>query len=368
VTIAELCGVRVELGGRTVLDTTDLAVQEGEVLALLGPTGAGKSTLLQVMGLLLTPSVGCLHWREQPIPHPTPLALRRRIAMAFQEPLLFSGTVFENVAFGLEVRGHHRPVLQRQVEDILRALRIDHLAEQRANTLSGGEAQRTALARALVVRPELLLLDEPLAALDEPIRDELRNELLQIIREHRLTCVFVTHDQDEALAVADRIAVIDCGSLLQVGSPAAVFQQPRTLAVARFVQTTNVLAGRVVSREPGLAVVELAGQRLAARSELPVGAAIHLCVRPDAIELTGGTLAASSRPGENLMPGRIARLTPRGSTLRVEVDCGARFIATLPRWAAAGENLSPGDPVTLRLRPEAIHLIAAAEGTTDADV
>jgi tungstate transport system ATP-binding protein len=287
--------------------------------------------------------------------------------MAFQEPLLFSGTVFDNVSFGLEVRGCRGPVLHRKVEDILRTLRIDHLARQRASTLSGGEAQRTALARALVVRPELLLLDEPLAALDEPIRDELRDELLQIIREHGLTCVFVTHDQDEALAVADRIAVIDRGSLLQVGSPTAVFQQPRSVTVARFVQTTNVLAARVIGRQPGIAVVEVARQRLAARSELPVGGAVHLCVRPEEIAVGVGGPDVNARNGDNLLPGRVVRIAPHGSTLRVEVDCGAHFIATLPRWAAAGENLSPGDQVTLRLRPETIHLIAAAEGTTDAD-
>jgi len=244
VSLIELRDVRVEAGTRCILDVVVLDVHAGEVLVVLGPTGAGKSTLLRILGLLERPAAGEVRWRGAPVHWPVPLGLRRRVTMAFQDPLLFSGTAAENVEYGLRVRGVSKLDARAQAMAMLRQLEVAAHAEQKASTLSGGEAQRVALARALVIRPELLLLDEPLASLDEPLREELGHELLTLIKATGLTSVLVTHDRTAARTMADRIAILDGGRLRQVGTPEEIFSRPADDFVARFVGRTASAALR----------------------------------------------------------------------------------------------------------------------------
>jgi ABC-type sugar transport system ATPase subunit len=360
--VSELCrldGIAVRAGARTILDVGALAVEEGEILVVLGPTGAGKSTLLRVLAFLQRPSAGTVAWRGEPTPWPLPLPLRRRVAMAFQDPLLFSGTVAENVAYGLRVRGVRGGALAARRDEVLRLLRIDHLAGRRADRLSGGEAQRTALARALVVRPELLLLDEPLASLDPPIREALREELVAIVRARAATCVFVTHDQDEALAIADRIVVLHEGRPQQVGTPDDVFLRPCSELVARFVQVANILPARVADRGPDGASLEVAGAHLRAAAAVPPGERVLVCLRPEEIgvERLPGSAAT---PGLNRLEGVVASVAARGATVRVVIDCGVPLTALLTRRTAGRLALSPGDRVAVRFEPAALHAIGPA--------
>lgn len=230
-------GLLVQRGGRVVLDVPDLTLQRGEIVALVGPNGAGKSSLVAALALLERPAAGTIvlngttiDWRRGT------LEARRRLAIVFQEALLFDTTVSENVATGLKLRGVPKRERQPRVERWLDRLGIAHLANRQARTLSGGEAQRTSLARALVLEPELLLLDEPFAALDAPTREALADDLLPLLRETATTTVMVTHDRDEAVELGDRLAVLIDGRLAQLDRPERVLAQPASEAVRAFFQ------------------------------------------------------------------------------------------------------------------------------------
>jgi len=222
-------------GDRVVLDVPALDVRPGEILAVIGPNGAGKSTLLRVMGLLERPAVGTVRVSGEPASPARALALRRRMASAFQEPLLADMSVLDNVALGLRFRRRARSEQRARARRWLERFGIASLAARQARTLSGGEAQRTALARALVLEPDLLLLDEPFSALDQPTRETLLGELGRILREDARTTVLVTHDRSEALALSDRVAVMMDGRVLQLDETARVFRAPVSEEVARFV-------------------------------------------------------------------------------------------------------------------------------------
>jgi tungstate transport system ATP-binding protein len=228
-------GLVVRRGGRVVLDVDSLELRRGEILALVGPNGAGKSTLVTALALLERPAAGTIALDGTPVDWRRGLlAARRRLAVVFQESLLFDTTVAENVATGLKLRGVPRGERDPRVEHWLGRLGITHLARRQARTLSGGEAQRTSLARALVLAPELLLLDEPFAALDAPTREALTDDLLPLLRETATTTVLVTHDRDEALELGDRLGVLLDGRLVQVDRPEVVVTSPANEAVAAF--------------------------------------------------------------------------------------------------------------------------------------
>ncbi|GAB4503985.1 MAG: hypothetical protein Fur0043_09780 [Anaerolineales bacterium] len=232
VTISDLI---VERERKIVLRVERLSIAPGETLAVVGPNGAGKSTLLLVLARLLKPSQGEILFQGQPISAQSDTAYRRRIGLVMQDPLLFDTSVFENVASGLRFRGLDRGEIQRRVRLWLGRLGVEDLSKRRASQLSGGEAQRVSLARALALEPQLLLLDEPFAALDPPTRSRLLDDLETLLQETATTTVFVTHDLDEAVQVAGRMAVMVGNRLRQIGNPEEVFAAPADTEVAQFL-------------------------------------------------------------------------------------------------------------------------------------
>ncbi|CAA9295061.1 MAG: hypothetical protein AVDCRST_MAG77-5111 [uncultured Chloroflexi bacterium] len=229
-------GLRVKHGQRVTLDVARLEVAEGELLALLGPNGAGKSTLLRCLALLERPEAGVVTFHGRPLAWRDALAYRRRTATLLQEPALLDTSVFENVAVGLKLRGVARAEIAPRVAAWLDRLGIGGLARRAARTLSGGEARRVSLARALVLEPEVLFLDEPCVGLDAPTRSSFIGQLAAILDEQRLTAVLVTHDQAEARALADRVAVLLDGRIREMGPVAAVLDAPEDSAVAAFLR------------------------------------------------------------------------------------------------------------------------------------
>jgi iron(III) transport system ATP-binding protein len=234
-----------------VLQPIDLSIPDGELFFLLGPSGCGKSTLLRIIAGLVTPNCGKILFDDEDITELPPE--KRRTAMVFQNYALWPHlTVFENVAFGLRSEGADKETVKREVEAALAVVQLSDFAKRKVTSLSGGQQQRVALARALAVKPRLLLLDEPLSNLDARLRDEMRCEIRRICKEKGLTAVYVTHDRNEALSMADRIAVMHNGILQQVGTPQEIYEKPRNSFVAKFLGDTNILNenGKNISIRP----------------------------------------------------------------------------------------------------------------------
>jgi len=352
--VIALAGVRVAHGARAVLDVPALAVPAGETLGVMGPNGAGKSTLLRVLGLLEAPTAGTVRFHGEVVTPAQGLAVRRRMASVFQEPLLADATVFDNAAMGLHFRGVTRVLARPRVGAWLERFGIGALADRQARTLSGGEAQRVALARALVVEPELLLLDEPFAALDQPTREALIQDLRGVLRTDRVTTVLVTHHRGEALALGDRLAVLIGGRILQVGPAAQVFQAPDSEDVARFVGLETILAGRVRERRDGGILVEAEGHAFEVAAAGEPGERIQLALRPEDLRLSRAEAATGAA---NCLGGRVAHVVPAPLHVRVVVDCGIPVVAVVTHRIAADLALAPGMPVTVSFAPESPHVL-----------
>lgn len=349
--------VIVRKGGRVVLAVPYLEVRQGEVLAVVGPNGAGKSTLLQVMALLERSAAGQVLFDGQPVVG-DPLRFRRRMAVLFQEPLLLDTTVEGNVRSGLALRGVPRREQARRAAHWLERLGIGHLAKRSAITLSGGEAQRTNLARAFALEPEVLLLDEPFSALDQPTRDELLDDLSAALRETGVTTVFVTHDRAEALRLGDRVAVLMDGVVRQVGTTAEVFAAPVDEEVAAFVGVETIVAGRVRSLADGLATLDVGGVAVeTVTSALEPAAEVLVCLRPEDVVIEPAGPDSHRTSARNHLHGIVSRITPLGGQVRVVVDCGFPLVALITRQSLEDLGLEVGDEAVASFKASAVHLI-----------
>lgn len=356
-------GLALARGGRLILEVPDLAVQAGEVLAVVGPNGAGKSALIRVLALLERPTRGEVLMDGRPVTGPL-LPYRRRMAVVFQEPLLLDTTVEGNVRAGLALRGVPRREQERRTARWLERLGIAHLARRSVRHLSGGEAQRVSLARALVLEPEVLLLDEPFAALDAPTHRELLGELEGVLRETATTVVFVTHDRSDALRLGHRLAVLMGGRLRQVGPPEEVFSQPADPEVATFLGVENVLPGQALGREGGLMAVEVGPHRLQAVTEERLEGPVWVCVRPEHLVLGPVYQGEGPSSARNRVPGVVRRLTPlgMGDQVRADLDCGFPLVAYITAQAAEELELRPGRPVVATFKASTVHLIPREGG------
>jgi putative spermidine/putrescine transport system ATP-binding protein len=350
--VVELQGVTRDYGPVHAVADLDLAVHEGELLALLGPSGCGKTTTLNLIAGFIEPTRGRIRIDGEDVTGRPPHA--RGLGVVFQSYALFPHlSVFENVAFGLRERRVPRPEIERRVREALALVRLEGQDPRRPGQLSGGQQQRVALARALVYRPRVLLLDEPLAALDKKLREEMRTELREIQRSVGTTTVFVTHDQAEALSLADRIAVMHGGRLEQLGPPREIYLHPRTRFVADFIGASSFLRGRAVAADR----VELPGGsvlRVEAAAPLRPGAAVELAIRPERVHVDrSGALA-----GDNVVSGRIVRLAYLGvqTEVHAELPGGTRVLGYAAEPLAG--MLAEGQAVALSLPPDAFTVLA----------
>ncbi|HEY7681247.1 MAG TPA: ABC transporter ATP-binding protein [Gemmatimonadales bacterium] len=357
----EAGGLRLQYHDQPFLEVESLSLAHGRTLALLGPNGAGKSALLRVLALLERPRAGWLRVLGERVDGERQrLGLRRRMATVFQAPLLVDRTVADNVALGLRFRGVRGPGTSARVGQWLERLGIAHLAARPARTLSGGEAQRASLARALVVQPELLFLDEPFASLDQHGREALALELEVILRESRIPTVLVTHDRGEAMMLADEAAVLLSGRVRQAGPVRSVLAHPADAQVARFLGVENLLPARVKRREGGVGEVEVAGQRVTVTLPADAGAEVLLALRAEDVHL--GSVAAGRAPVSVHVTARVVRLVPFGVPYRVHLDAGLPLIALTAPRNVDRLNLAPGAEVVASFAPEAVHVIVQPVG------
>jgi putative spermidine/putrescine transport system ATP-binding protein len=320
-------------GRNIVVRDLNLDIFEGEFLTLLGPSGSGKTTSLMMLAGFETPTAGEILLGGAPLHTVAPH--RRNIGMVFQNYALFPHmTVQENLAFPLSVRRMSRAEQATKVGRALDMVRLGHLAQRYPGQLSGGQQQRIALARALVFEPKLVLMDEPLGALDKQLREQMQLEIRRLHRELGLTVVFVTHDQAEALTLSDRVAVFNDGVIQQIDTPQTLYERPGNSFVAQFIGENNVLHGTVAELDGPWCSVRLPdGQLVGARAsaEVKLGQASSVSIRPERIALSM-RLALSAGAGNNRLPGRVAELIYLGDHVRVRLDLGGRndFMAKVP--------------------------------------
>jgi putative spermidine/putrescine transport system ATP-binding protein len=284
--VLELAGVRKRYDSLVAVDDLDLTLEAGEFLTLLGPSGSGKTTTLMMVAGLQQPDAGRIALNGVSVANLPPY--RRDVGMVFQNYALFPHmTVRRNVAFPLEMRGTQAAEIARLVDEALALVRLPVHGGRLPRQLSGGQQQRVALARAMVYRPALLLMDEPLGALDRKLREQLQLEIKRVHRERGISVLYVTHDQEEALTMSDRIAVFNKGRIEQIGTPEELYDRPATRFVASFIGDTNLIEGRVLGIANGVCEIQTAAGRIAAstRTPLEAGAAVFVAVRPERVVL-----------------------------------------------------------------------------------
>ena len=354
--ILEARKLSVVYGVRKVLDIPSFQVLPNKVTAIIGPNGSGKTTLSLCLSLLLKPTTGQILYKGRIIPDgSTVMQMRRRFAVVFQEPLLLNGTVWDNVTLGLKLRGVNRLELQDRAHRWLERFGIAALAQRSARTLSGGEAQRTSLARAFVLQPEVLFLDEPFAALDIPTRQSLFGDMLNILQETQYTTVMVTHDRNEAQTLAHRVTMLINGKIVQEGTPREIFSSPASEEIAKFVGVENILEGTVTSNKDCLVDIDIHGQMIEGVSKCNIGGKVNVFIRPEDITLS---LAKNSTSARNVFCGQITSLIPSGPLVRVSLDCGFPLIALITRMSSDEMNLDTGKTVFTSFKAAAIHVVS----------
>jgi spermidine/putrescine ABC transporter ATP-binding subunit len=350
--VVELRGCTRDFGRVRAVDGLDLTVYEGEFLSLLGPSGCGKTTTLNLIAGFVAPTAGRVLIDGADVTDRPPYV--RGLGVVFQSYALFPHmSAFENVAFGLRERRVPESEVRRRVGEALRLVRLDREGSQRPGQLSGGMQQRVALARALVYEPRVLLLDEPLAALDKKLREEMRGEMREIQRSVGITTIFVTHDQVEALSLSDRVAVMSRGRIEQLAPPREIYERPATRFVADFVGASSRLRGRATAADrvelgPGVSV------RVDVGRALPIGEFVELAIRPERVAV-GAELDACA--AANSIAGRIVRLTYLGAQMEVAVEIvgGQRVLGLVDEPARV--PLAMGGAVRLTLPPDAFLLL-----------
>lgn len=327
-TLLQLCSLSKQFGGVHALNNTDLTVYDGEFLTLLGPSGCGKSTLLRMIAGFEAPDSGHIYLRNEEI---TALAPEQRnVHLVFQNYALFPHmTVFQNIAFGLKCRRLNKHIINEKVHAIVERVKLTPFLHRKPHQLSGGQQQRVAIARAMVNEPSLLLLDEPMSALDYSLRKELRLELKELQRRCQITFILVTHDQEEALTLSDRIAVMNHGSIQQLASPREVYEKPKTLFVTGFIGEANIFSTTVLAANEQILVARIGEQQFVFenRHQFQQGQQIHIIIRPEDISAWDKNELEST---EGMIKGIVTDVIYKGSTvdLAIEISDGKTVYAT----------------------------------------
>jgi len=359
----ELRDVTKSFGAAPVVNRLSLAVGRGEFVTILGPSGCGKTTTLRIVAGFVSPDVGDVFIRGTDVTALPPD--RRGIGLVFQHYCLFPHmTVAANVGYGLRLRGLRGDALTQRVREALDLVRLDGLDARYPHQLSGGQQQRVALARAIVIRPAVLLLDEPLSNLDTKLRQTMRDELRQLQRDVGVTTVLVTHDQEEALALSDRVVVMNHGRAEQVGPPDAVYRRPRSPFVAEFLGAKNMWDGVVTMRDGPVALIRTADFEIAAAvPEVREPAAVVVIVRPEAISIAPDDRAAA-RTGRNRVAGEVRSVQYLGAWIEYIVQVGSTHIRVIAQnregSSGAPDPSLDGGRVILEWSAAACHVIPPA--------
>lgn len=343
-------GVTKRYGKAVAVKALSLDIPRGSFFSLLGPSGCGKTTTLRLIAGFETPDEGDVFIRDRRVTETAPY--RRDFAMVFQNFALFPHlTVEQNVGFGLRMSGVERQARSRAVASALEMVKLSGFAERYPKQLSGGQQQRVAIARAIVMKPAVLLLDEPLGALDKNLREAMQVELRSLQRELGITTVFVTHDQEEALTMSDCVAVMRDGVIEQLGPPREIYERPATEFVATFLGASNMIDARVVEQGAQTSLVEAPCGRFSVNGSYPQGTHLRLAIRPERIVLAGN--------GRDLpLPAIVRDVVYRGMTAHLFLECqGQQLLAFIQNTDQAALDWASGQTVTVALPPESLVLL-----------
>jgi tungstate transport system ATP-binding protein len=355
-TLIEVIDLSHNYGEREVLQGLSLSIGKGEVFALIGPTGAGKTTLLRIIDLLEVPGAGEIYFDGTCVPRSGKkrLEIRRRMSFIHQKPQVFNLSVYDNVACGLRWRGEEKSKIPDKVDHILKIVGLEGYKNRNARTLSGGEAQRVALARSLVLEPEVLLLDEPTANLDPISTAKIEQSISYVARQRNTTMIMATHDMSQGQQLANRIGVLLDGRLVQTGNATDIFHSPQNEQVAHFVGMENIIEGVIIANNEGIATVTIGGNAIQAISNCPAGKEVYTCIRPEDITLALSSIQSSAR---NSFQAKVTQVTTIGPLSRVEINCGFRLVALVTKISAEELNLQAGREVYATFKATGVHII-----------
>ncbi|WP_027488004.1 ABC transporter ATP-binding protein [Allorhizobium undicola] len=346
-----LTHIQKSFGSVQVVHDFNMSIEKGEFISFLGPSGCGKTTILRMVAGFETPSAGAITiaGKDQTRLKPN----QRNIGMVFQAYALFPNmNVFDNVAFGLKIAGMAKADIEKRVTEMLKLIHLDHLADRYPYQMSGGQQQRVALARALAPKPQVLLLDEPLSALDAKIRVSLREEIRQIQRQLGITTIFVTHDQEEALSISDRIVVMHAGRADQIGTPFEIYNHPQTRFVASFVGTLNLIEAKVT--DPASNTIMLGNQSVTLTKPVAraAGESITVALRPEA-----GSIAEGAS-GNLALHGTVTSSHFLGSVIRTRLDIGGQTLSFDMFNDPGQAPPALGEKITLKFNQQDLMLLA----------
>jgi len=343
-----------EYPGKKVLRDVNLRIQNGEIFAVIGPNGAGKTTLLRLLALLDEPSSGIISFDGVRVDYSAKsrLALRRRMGMVFQQTVLFNVSVFDNVAYGLEIRGENRRSIEKRVKETLELVRLAGFEHKNALSLSGGEAQRVALAQALVVEPELLLLDEPTANLDPRSVSIIEEVLSWVNRERKVTLVMTTHNMPQAESLADRVAFLLDGKIEGIGTAQEVFGAP-SKQLMDFARLENVFSGDSIILEEGTSIVDI-GNGMQIEAAVRKSGRATVFVRPEDIILSEKPIVSSAR---NMFKGRVVGISDMGPLVKLRVDAGKEFVVQITKRSFNDMRLNVGSEAFLNFKASSVQVV-----------
>lgn len=335
-----------------VLDNINLELEKGTTLGIIGPTGCGKTTLLRIIDLLELPSSGKIIFDGMDITklNLKDMDIRRRIGMVFQKPIVFKGTVYDNIRYGLKVRGENEDSYQGDITKLLDSLGLAGYEDRDASTLSGGETQRIALARALITEPDLLLLDEPTANLDPLSTEKIENLIANLTKKKRTTIIMATHNLIQGQKLSDQIAILN-KKIFQIGTPEEVFLKPAHKFVAEFVGVKNVKKGTAKPIEPDLSLIEL--EKINIYSTSPLEGLVYASIRPEDITLSNMKVLSSAL---NEFKGKVMEISDNGGIVALNVDVGDDFTVHMTRKSFLDMELTIGSPVWLQFKASAVNV------------
>ncbi len=354
--IIKIENLLVQRGDVTVLNISELTVERGKIFALIGPNGAGKSTTILTMAGLLKPWQGQLYFQDMLInSHVDRMMLRRNAAVVFQEPLLLSCSVHENIALGLKFRKGKKDEIKKRVGESLDYFGIAQLEKRSAKSLSGGEARRVSLARAFALKPQLILLDEPFNSLDPPTREAVIDDLQRILKETKITAVMALHDREETLRLAQDVAFMDSGKIVQSGTTAKIFNQPADEFIANFVGTESVLEGTVKNNANGLMEISINSKVIEAVGNSSAGQKVFCCVRPENVTVSKDTQGKIS--ARNVFEAKVQKIVRQGFFYKLVLDCGFSLTAYITQPSCEDLQLEEGASIITSFKATAVHVM-----------